>query len=280
MLVTLRGHAVPVAGESLDLTGGKNRLVIYTGENGALTYELSSRKAGVSTGRLELNGPLRTGWADWTLTADQSMPHAEEHFMAKPAAGGSTRGPQAEGVLVRASRGEVKVEQWVPLGWQISLPTGPRPLLIGYGFRQQPLPISLKLEEFEVERNEGSDTPAGFKSTVTISDMLGGRTTGQCWMNHPISYPGSWLNTFSGLTYKISQASWNPENLSQSSVQILRDPGWGLKWMGSLIIVFGIFSLFYLRPYPADLRMSAEPAAPVKSVKSRRKKNESATVEV
>jgi hypothetical protein len=51
------------------------------------------------------------------------------------------------------------------------------------------------------------------------------------------------------LTYKISQASWNPDNLDQSSVQILRDPGWLLKWIGSLLVVIGVFMMFYLQPY-------------------------------
>jgi hypothetical protein len=41
-------------------------------------------------------------------------------------------------------------------------------------------------------------------------------------MNHPFSYPGTWWRTWTGLTYKISQASWNPENLGQSTVQIFR----------------------------------------------------------
>ena len=68
-------------------------------------------------------------------------------------------------------------------------------------------------------------------------------------MNHPFSYPSGWLHTWTGLTYKISQASWNPDNLDQSTVQILRDPGWLLKWIGSLLIVVGVFMMFYLQPY-------------------------------
>ena len=159
----------------------------------------------------------------------------------------------AEGIRVRATRGGTSVEQWVPLGWQVSVPTEPTPLLIGYGNKQVPLPIGLQLTNFQVDWNEGTDTPAGFKSTLDVIDQeTGDKTTGQCWMNHPMSVPDSWWNTFTGLTYKLSQASWNPQNLSQSSIQILRDPGWSLKWVGSLVIVMGIFSLFYLRPYPMD----------------------------
>ena len=46
----------------------------------------------------------------------------------------------------------------------------------------------------------------------------------------------------------MSQASWNPQDRNQSVVQVLRDPGWLLKWIGSLVICTGIFTLFYLRP--------------------------------
>ncbi len=96
------------------------------------------------------------------------------------------------------------------------------------------MPIALELLDFEVQRNEGSDSPAGFKSTVRVTDREGGSATGQCWMNNPFNYPGRWWSTWTGLTYKMSQASWNPENLEQSTIQILRDPGWLLKWIGSL----------------------------------------------
>jgi hypothetical protein len=82
-------------------------------------------------------------------------------------------------------------------------------------------------------------------------------------MNNPFNYPGRWWNTWSGLTYKMSQASWNPENLEQSTIQILRDPGWILKWIGSLTICIGIFLLFYVkqfrRPTPGSPR-AATPA--------------------
>ena len=265
VLVTIIGHAVavPQAADPMDQAsattaagaaeaGVKNHLILYTAPDGSLSYELSSRKMGLSSGKLELNKPLPTGWADWTLVADQYLPLAEERFDAHPADPAS-RGMHAEGILVKAARAGTDVEQWVPLGWQVSVPTEPTPLLIGYGNKQIPLPIGLTLKDFQVDWNEGTDTPAGFKSTLDVVDKeTGDVTTGQCWMNHPMSVPDTWWNTLTGLTFKLSQASWNPQNLSQSSIQILRDPGWSLKWIGSLVIVIGIFSLFYLRPYPMD----------------------------
>jgi hypothetical protein len=47
----------------------------------------------------------------------------------------------------------------------------------------------------------------------------------------------------------MSQASWNPKNLGQSTIQILRDPGWLLKWIGSVLIVTGVFLLFYMKKF-------------------------------
>jgi predicted PurR-regulated permease PerM len=121
--------------------------------------------------------------------------------------------------------------------------------MVAYGWKTVSLPIGLELLNFEVKRNEGTDSPAGFKSTLRVVTADEESATGSCWMNHPFSYPGSWWRTWTGLTYKISQASWNPENLGQSTVQILRDPGWFLKWIGSLLVVIGVFMMFYLQPY-------------------------------
>jgi hypothetical protein len=164
-----------------------------------------------------------------------------------------------DGVRVRIQQNGETLEQWVPAGWQIAAPirqrtdspgrTAPNQTAIAYGWKVIGLPIGLQLLDFEVKRNEGSDSPAGFKSTLRIVTADGETATGSCWMNNPFSYPGLWWHTWTGLTYKISQASWNPENLGQSTVQILRDPGWLLKWIGSLLVVVGVFMMFYLQPY-------------------------------
>ena len=142
------------------------------------------------------------------------------------------------------------------------LDTGSSEVQVAYGWKQIPLPVALELLDFEVQRNEGNDSPAGFKSTVRVTNLEGQNATGQCWMNNPFSFPGEWWRTWTGLTYKMSQASWNPENLGQSTIQILRDPGWLLKWIGSLLIVSGIFMLFYLKGFRRPMSSRPPPAAP------------------
>jgi hypothetical protein len=273
VLVTIRGKGVPAVAEAAapnPHTGGKdlntnggppampaageespNHLTLFIADDNAISYELVSRKNGTSTGKLELNKPISTGWADWQLTVDQIVPHAEHWMDFNPAKTDSSAPMKdmPDGVRVRLEQNGETVEQWVPAGWQVSAPVKPNGIMIAYGFRQVPLPIGLELLDFEVKRNEGIDSPAGFKSTLRVSTPEGDNAVGSCWMNNPFSFPSDWWRPFTGLTYKVSQASWNPENLNQSTVQILRDPGWSLKWIGSLLVVAGVFMMFYLRPY-------------------------------
>ena len=79
-------------------------------------------------------------------------------------------------------------------------------------------------------------------------------------MNHPASFPGTLLANFTGINYKFSQAEWNPRNLEETTLQVLYDPGWLLKWIGSLGICVGIAIMFYWRPGGRD-PAPAQPAS-------------------
>lgn len=298
VLVTIHGTGVPAAttaassashasaAPQLSTNGGPptmpasgdavpNRLTLFIDDEGTITYELVSRKNGNSSGQLELNRPLTTGWADWQLVVDKTIRHAEQwvDFEPSKADSGAATKELPDGVRVRVTQDDVVTDQWVAAGWQVRVPLKPNEIVISYGFRQIALPIGLELLNFEVKRNEGSDSPAGFKSTLRVSTAEGDSAVGSCWMNNPFSFPNQWWRPWTGLTYKMSQASWNPENLNQSTIQILRDPGWLLKWLGSLFIVAGVFMMFYLRPYRRQtvgepitpLAPSVEPLKPAKA---------------
>jgi hypothetical protein len=279
VLVTIRGKGVPVVetapnphgAPEKSTTGGPptmpapgeeapNHLTLFVADDGAITYELASRKNGKSSGKIELNKSLTTGWADWQLVVDKTMPVAQPQMDFTPvkseqtSTASSAAADLPDGVRLRVQQNGETLERWAPAGWQITIPIrqsadSRSPTMVAYGWKIIGLPIGLELLDFEVKRNEGSDSPAGFKSTLRVVTADGENATGACWMNHPFSFPGTWWRTWTGLTYKISQASWNPENLNQSTVQILRDPGWLLKWIGSLLVVIGVFMMFYLQPY-------------------------------
>jgi hypothetical protein len=279
VLVTIRGRGIPAVETTPNPHGGSempatvgpptmpapgqpppNHLTLFIADDGAITYELVSRNNGKSSGKIELNKPLPTGWADWQLSIDKVMPHAQQWVDFTPVKSGQTSAADLpDGLRVRIQQNGETQEQWVPAGWQVTMPirrgtnspsrTSADQIMIAYGWKTVSLPIALELLDFEVKRNEGSDSPAGFKSTLRVVTADAETATGSCSMNSPFSFPGTWWRTWTGLTYKISQASWNPENLGQSTVQILRDPGWLLKWVGSLLVVVGVFMMFYLQPY-------------------------------
>src|SRR4051812_2991418 len=295
VLVTIRGKGIPVAAATTNTHSGEkemttnggpptmpapgentpNNLTLFTADDGAITYQLVSRKNGNSSGKLELNKPLTTGWADWQLVVDKALPHAEHWMDFSPVKSESTGAAweMPDGIRVQLDQNGNKIEQWLAAGWQITVPTKPNEVMLAYGFRQLPLPIGLELTDFEVKRNEGSDSPAGFKSTLRISTPEGDTAVGSCWMNHPFSFPRDWWRAWTGLTYKMSQASWNPDNLSQSTVQILRDPGWSLKWVGSLLVVAGVFMMFYLKPYRRQT--VGEPIRPSATPEPKRERSKS-----
>ena len=187
VVVTLRGKGVPVSaapnahgntpGVAPEMpaagTTPPNHLTLFIADDGSVSYDLASRKLGHSTGKLELNKPLTTGWADWQLTLDRTMPHAQEWMDFNPATNAPATAELPDGVRIRLQQGSEISEQWIPAGWQVSVPASPGDVQVAYGWKQIPLPIALELMEFEVQRNEGNDSPAGFKSTVRVTNLGG-----------------------------------------------------------------------------------------------------------
>lgn len=232
-------------------TGAPNRAIITALADGTFRLALYSAGHLVTEVPLAPGQALNTGWNDWTIQAGEPLPSAGPAFHFEPVPDGQeTRAGEqlTEGVLVRATRGDQTLDQWVGTGWRVSIPTGAFPLEISYGWEVFHLPFGLVLEDFVVERNEGTDDPASFRSDLAMV-LPDGRVAarGSCSMNQPANYPQAFWRSLTGLTYKISQASWNPNDLNHSAVQILRDPGWLGKWTGSLIICAGLVTMFTFR---------------------------------
>jgi len=107
----------------------------------------------------------------------------------------------------------------------------------------------MTLEDFQVPRDEGTETPSNYISTLRFDEPSTGRVAhGEASMNTPAMFPGDWWRSFLGWNYKFSQANWDPNNLNTTTLQVLYDPGWPFKWVGSLGICLGIALMFYFMP--------------------------------
>lgn len=252
VLVNVTGRLnMPVARPKPE-AGAKPELVVApSGTPGSLAYRLLRGGIAYASGVAQVGDEVATGWADWKFTVDifeQSAVERTELSKVKDAMGGTAipairarlrevDGSEGQPVWIRSGRGE-----------EVFGTT--QVIFTGFGLRTQPVPFTVSLLDFQVPRDEGTDTPANFIATLAFRDLNSGTTVRRfSRMNHPASYPGDWWHVMTGVNYKFSQASWNPENLDETTLQVLYDPGWLFKWIGSLMICTGIFIMFYFKPY-------------------------------
>ncbi|HEY8901647.1 MAG TPA: hypothetical protein VIM61_14645 [Chthoniobacterales bacterium] len=229
------------------LPGARPMLEVAPAADG-ITYQLGRGDYAISRGAAKVGASFPLGWADWTATLSQSLPHARLVTERRPAGAGENGAPGLRARLVSPA-GVAGAPHWLASGDALTLTGDGVTARLGYGLESRPVPFEIGLRNFEVPRLEGTDTPANFIATVEFRDPKTGATKQDvAQMNHPASWPGGAFAVTTGLNYKFSQAQWNPEDLGETTLQVLYDPGWLLKWTGSLAICCGIFIMFYLRP--------------------------------
>ncbi len=188
------------------------------------------------------------GWADWTVEVTRFLPTSETLTDTRPGDDSVTGIPGFHARL-RAPDGTEGPAKWITSGALTTLAHDRTVVRLGYGLELRPAPFTIGLESFEVPRYEGTETPANYISTVEFTETETGATkTAVAKMNQPASWPGGLWANLTGINYKFSQAEWNPRDLGETTLQVLYDPGWSLKWIGSLAVCAGIFIQFYLKP--------------------------------
>lgn len=221
--------------------------------DGGIRYQLGRGKSTATSGIARVGDSFALGWADWRAEVVQVLPHArlETETIAGPPAPKNAPGIPGFLAHLETAPGESGLPAWVESGKVTTLRStkGSESVRIAYGLESKPVPFSIRLLRFDIPRDEGTDTPADFRATVEFKDATTGAiTTGVARMNHPASFPGTFWSNVTGLNYKFSQAEWNPKDLDETTLQVLHDPGWMFKWMGSLAICLGIAIMFYWKP--------------------------------
>jgi cytochrome c biogenesis protein ResB len=78
-----------------------------------------------------------------------------------------------------------------------------------------------------------------FKSTLEIVDHEQVVLTRTIEVNSPLSYKG----------YTLYQSGYNPDDLTYTSLQVVKDPGIPVVYAGFGLMVTGLFVVFYLNPW-------------------------------
>lgn len=194
--------------------------------------------AGFKTGELHPGQPITPGWADFQISLLSRLDKAQvqrQMVPVTPVADAPLGDAGAPALQVATAEGQT---YWLPWGEPTALETAGGTYFAAFSPKLLELPFYLKLNDFIVERNEGSESVAMWTSDVTLFDPQRDTAVQRTvWMNHPTWFRG----------WKLAQASWNPGDLQQSTLQLKREPWWvtALTWSGSLMVVLGIGTMFY-----------------------------------
>jgi ResB-like family len=119
---------------------------------------------------------------------------------------------------------------------------------IAYDVDRRPLGFDLKLEDFEVGFEPGTEQATRFVSKVRLTDSSEGikEKPHAISMNEPISHRGY---TFYQMRYSpiVDPRSGQRTGQFQSVFQVGFDPGRPIKYAGCLLVVLGTFVQFYMR---------------------------------
>ena len=194
-------------------------------------YYAAKSSTKFKSGTLTPGQAVTPGWADFKITLDEYMPYTQLQRKIVTANKEQVQGSPA--LLVKTRSGQ---ETWLPWGEASAIQDGNEEIYAAFSPKLFQIPFGIKLEDFIVDRNEGSESVAMWTSKIRIED---GNNVEQrkVWMNHPTWYKG----------WKIAQASWNPGDLQQSTLQVKREPAWvtALTWIGSALVISGIAVMFY-----------------------------------
>ena len=209
-----------------------NFFKVIVAEDNQLYYAAKS-SGGFKSGKYAVGEAVTPGWADFTITLTKYIPNArlERNIVVSDEPGLET----APALLVKTESGK---ETWIPWAEPTAIEDDNGEYFAAFSPKLLQIPFGVKLEDFIVDRNEGSESVAMWTSKIRIDDPATNESQQRkVWMNHPTWYKG----------WKIAQASWNPGDLKQSTLQVKREPAWvtATTWLGSLLVVIGIAVIFY-----------------------------------
>lgn len=234
------GSQVPKAPETgarilLEASAGNALSFVAHGSSGEVTRgKLLSSKTKEALIPVPWKGGVRLQVLDW-------IPDAELKISYKPArVQYRDMAPPPAIRLVAGARGGADV--WLGIGDRVLLTVDGEQVEFGYYRRRVLLPISLRLDRFEIERYEGSMSPKSYSSRVTLVDASRPEQEQKRFlisMNEPLETDGL---TF----YQASYEDAMPRPVT-SIFSVNQDPGRGLKYFGSLLIVLGSILLFAMK---------------------------------
>jgi len=222
-----------------DAEAPNNELRFAMDAEKGLMYQVS-KGTEMRSDAVPLGQDVETGWMDLKFTVDEFYPHAAVVKAFEPQPSNSEAEDLTSAVQVEISAGGETQTLWLEQGVRQKITLGQFPYDLVYGQKRIPLGFKVELRDFKIENDPGTNQPASFSSDVTMKDDMRGvvRDT-TISMNKPLEYQG----------YKIYQAAYSlAEGQPEVSVfAVGKDPGVAVKYLGAVIMIGGIITMFSMR---------------------------------
>ncbi|MBU6376551.1 MAG: cytochrome c biogenesis protein ResB [Bdellovibrionales bacterium] len=181
------------------------------------------------------------GWKAVQIEIQDYIPKAfpRTDYVAAKVQYGPKAPPSAIRIRGPKSPGVEQEFLWLGMGDRAVFELGGDRINVTYGPKRVRLPFSLRLNRFNLERYPGSLQPSSFASQVTVDSGAGQRLDHLISMNEPLEWRGF---TF----YQSSYEDAFPRP-TVSIFSVNKDPGRWVKYLGSLILVFGILHFYWDR---------------------------------
>ncbi len=226
------GPAKVVLTEGRVKPSGRNEVILITIPGSSdLDYiiynkDLSTRKKG----RVKQSETIETGWMGLKFRLLRYLPHSREEVRF-------TKAPAATPVTTQAAKFTFKGNTyWIGSDSVLRLYVEDKMYIVSYGRRQIELAFPLKLTNFKVGFNQGTERAATYESEVDVP----GRGIVRVSMNEPLQFEG----------FTFYQSSFEKNERGEPVVSVLsvnHDPGRWVKYLGSFLIVLGSITLFYFK---------------------------------
>lgn len=218
--------------KSFNYQGG-NVLHLYPVDKKTLGYNVYSDRAKKRTkqGQVRAGETFQLGWMNLELRLLKYIPESEQKFSFKKMERSSDLTSSA---LKFDFNGK---ESWIGLNSMVRFFADSELYILTYGNKQIPLDFQIELTDFKVGRYQGTRRAASYASRVRLPGSSEEITIS---MNEPLHHQG--------LTFY--QASFQEDEMGRPTTSVLSvnyDPGRWVKYLGSLLIVFGSAHLFYRR---------------------------------
>jgi hypothetical protein len=216
----------------------KNSIILTPASESTMQYWIFTVRNGeakeTKSGLIKPGETIETGWMGLKFRLVDFFPTAKEEISFKPLERPTELTTPA--IKIRYQSKEHTDEHWLGLNSMVKLFSNDAVYIVSFMNRRISLGFPITLKQFKVGRYQGTMRAASYESVVEVPGLGERRIS----MNEPLEHKG----------FTVYQASFNEDETGKPVASIFSvnyDPGRWVKYLGSLLIVFGSIHMFYFK---------------------------------